>query len=72
MRVRALGQEDPLEQDMAAHSIIPAWTILKDKGVRRSTVSRGAKSWTRLKQLSPQTCTQFAKCMKRASAHAIA
>ena len=51
MRVRALGQEDPLEQDMAAHSIIPAWTILKDKGVRRITVSRGAKSWTRLKRL---------------------
>ena len=36
------------------------------------TVQSVAKSWTRLKQLSPQTCTQFAKCMKRASAHAIA
>ena len=51
MRVRASGQEDPLEQGMAAHSIIPAWTILKDKGAWRSTVHRVAKSWTRLKQL---------------------
>ena len=25
--VRSLGQEDPLEKEMAAHSSIPAWKI---------------------------------------------
>ena len=27
MWVRSLGQEDPLEEDMATHSSILAWTI---------------------------------------------
>ena len=27
MRVRSLGQEDPLEEGMATHSNIPAWRI---------------------------------------------
>ena len=27
MRERSLGQEDPLEKDMAIHSSIPAWGI---------------------------------------------
>ena len=27
MQVRFLGQEDPLEKDMATHSSIPAWEI---------------------------------------------
>ena len=27
MRVRSLGQEDPLEEGMATHSSIPAWRI---------------------------------------------
>ena len=27
MRVRSLGQEDPLEEDMATHSSILAWRI---------------------------------------------
>ena len=27
MQVQSLGQEDPLEQEMAAHSIIAAWRI---------------------------------------------
>ena len=26
--VQALGQEDPLEKEMATHSSIPAWKIL--------------------------------------------
>ena len=26
-QVRSLGQEDPLEKEMAAHSSIPAWSI---------------------------------------------
>jgi len=27
--VQPLGQEDPLEEDMATHSSIPAWRILR-------------------------------------------
>jgi len=27
MQVRPLGREDPLEKEMAAHFIIPAWEI---------------------------------------------
>ena len=27
MRIRPLGQEDPLEKEMATHSSIPAWEI---------------------------------------------
>ena len=27
MQVRSLGQEDPLEKEMAAHSRTPAWEI---------------------------------------------
>ena len=30
-RVRALGQEEPLEKDMAIHSSILAWEIKKDR-----------------------------------------
>ena len=26
-RVRSLGRDDPLEQEMATHSSIPAWSI---------------------------------------------
>ena len=28
MLVRSLGQKDPLEEEMATHSSIPAWKIL--------------------------------------------
>ena len=39
--VRSLGQEDPLEKEMAAHSSILAWKI-------PWTVHAVAKSWTQL------------------------
>ena len=32
-RVPSLGWEDPLEEDMAAHSSILAWRIPRDRGV---------------------------------------
>ena len=32
MQVRSLGQEDPLEKDMATHSSILAWEI-PDRGI---------------------------------------
>ena len=36
--VRSLGWEDPLEEGMATHSIIPAWRIVIDRGAWRATV----------------------------------
>ena len=44
MQVRFLGQEDPLEEGMATHFSILAWT--EDPGGLQSTGSQ--KSWTRL------------------------
>ena len=49
MRVRSLGQEDPLEEGMITHSSILAWRIPMDRGVWRATVYRVTQSWTRLK-----------------------
>ena len=48
MRVRSLGQEDPLEEDMATHSSIFAWRIPMDRGAWWATVHGVAKSQTRL------------------------
>ena len=42
-----LGQEDPLEKEMATHSSILAWRI-PWTGVWRATVHRVMKSWTQL------------------------
>ena len=37
MQVRSLGREDPLEEEMATHSSIPAWIIpWTDHGVTKS------------------------------------
>ena len=44
--VRSLGQEDPLEKEMATHSSILAWRIPLDRGARRATVHRIAMSQT--------------------------
>ena len=43
-----LGQEDPLEEEMEAHSSILAWKILwtEDPGGLQSV--RSQKSWTQL------------------------
>ena len=35
MRVRSLGQEDPLEENMATHSSILTWRISTDRGASR-------------------------------------
>ena len=57
MQVQALGQEDPLEKEMATHSSILAWKIswTEEPGglqsmVRRSQtqLSRHAPSWERI------------------------
>ena len=44
--VRSLGQEDPLEESMATHSIFLAWRIPMDRGVWQATTDRVAKSQT--------------------------
>ena len=44
-QVRSLGQEDPLEKEMATHSSILAWRIPMDRGAWWATVHRVAKSW---------------------------
>ena len=36
--IRSLGWEDPLEEGMATHSSILAWTIPMDRGTWRATV----------------------------------
>ena len=41
MEVRSLGQEDPLEEEMATHSSIPAWEI------PRSEEPSGLHPWGR-------------------------
>ena len=46
MRVRCLGQEDPLEEGMAIHPSIPAWRIPMDRGSWQATVYGVAKSRT--------------------------
>ena len=43
MWVKFLGQEDPLEKEMATHSSILAWKILMDRGAWRATVYGATK-----------------------------
>ena len=47
-RVRSLGWEDVLEEDMATHFSILAWRIPMDRGAWWAMVHEVAKSWTRL------------------------
>ena len=42
--VQSLGQEDPLEEEMAIHSSIIAWNNPMDRGAWRATVHGVAKS----------------------------
>ena len=51
--VQYLGQEDPLEKEMATHSSILAWRVswTKEPGKLQSM---GLQNWTQLKRLSVQ------------------
>ena len=44
MQVLSLGQEDPLEKEMATHSSILAWEVLVEPGRLQSMGSQ--KGWT--------------------------
>ena len=48
MQVRSLGWDDPLEEGMAAHSIILARRIPMDRGTWQAAVHQVAKSRSRL------------------------
>ena len=50
-QVRSLGQEDPLEKEMATHSSILAWKNPMDGGACGATVCGVAKSRTQLTSL---------------------
>ena len=47
MQVRSLGQEDPLEKEIATHSSILAWEIPWTE----ATVYGVTKSWTQLSRV---------------------
>ena len=48
-QIRSLGQEDPLEKEMATHPSTLAWRIPMDRGAWRATVHAVATCWTQLK-----------------------
>ena len=45
-QVRSLGQEDPLEEEMATHSSTLAWEILWTEGLGRLHTVHGVSSQT--------------------------
>ena len=51
-RVQPLGQEDPLEKEMATHSSILAWKNPKDRGAWWASVHGVAKSWDTSERLN--------------------
>ena len=57
MQVRSLGQEEPLEKEMATHSRILAWRFPMDRGAWWATVHGVEKSRTRPKGLSMHSGT---------------
>ena len=44
-QVQSLGQEDPLEEEMATHSSVLAWRFPMDRGAWQATVHGVAKNW---------------------------
>ena len=43
---QSLGQEDPLEKEMATYSNVLAWKSLMDGGIWQAIILGAAKSWT--------------------------
>ena len=52
MRVCSLGQEDPLEEEVATHSSILAWKFFMDRGSCWATVHRVAKQLDTTKHMN--------------------
>ena len=57
--VQSLGQEDPLEEDMATHSSILAWRIPMDRKAWWVIVHRVSKNQIQLKQISIHSTRKF-------------
>jgi len=53
-QVRSLGQEDPLEEEMATDSSILSWDIHMDRGAWWATIHGIIKSPTRLSMHAQQ------------------
>ena len=53
-KVQSLGQEDPLEEEMATHSSILSWEILwtEEPGSRDSVTVHEVTEWDTTKQLT--------------------
>ena len=45
---QSLGQENPLEKELASHSSVLAWRISMNRGAWWATVYRVTRSWTGL------------------------
>ena len=56
MGVLFLGQEDPLEKEMATHSSILVWEIPWTEGASWATVHEGAKESDMTEQLKNNGC----------------
>ena len=48
IRVQSLGREDPLEEEMATHSSVPAWTLPRSEQPDRLQSMGPRKSRTQL------------------------
>ena len=65
MRVWSLGQEDPLEKGMTAHSSILAWRIPRTKkpgGLRSMGLQRVKHNWSNLACMPAQVTVLKAGC----------
>ena len=63
-QVRSLGQEDPLEKEMATHSSVLAWENPMDRGALQATVHGIAKSRTQLKRHSSSSSRHYLNSIK--------
>ena len=63
-QVRSLGEEDPLENEIATHSSILAWRVPMDRGAWWATVRRVAKSWTHLSLSAIPSLQMYLREMK--------
>ena len=64
--VQSLGWEDPLEENMATHSSIPAWRIPMDRGAWQATVhvinKPSARVWIELEGSNLKSLIFFSLC----------